>query len=882
MPKVFISHSSADCQFVENEVIALLNRHQIDYWYSKNDISGGEQWVQGIIKALRDCDWFLVVLSPSSVDAKYVRYEVSWALDHLDSGRIIPILHRPCEFDKLHFGMSSIQHIDFTGRQDPRKARTDLLKRWGVDYVDDGDKDSMGALRARSARPKIATQRLSIVALLALVLVCAVSLAVWLGRRPSQSATPLSTSEPANTLEKNAPIPNRVEERNRLLIATFPGLRGNWWFDEARWLAPAFRAAVLSAPPGTFDTPIDVWEPTPAEVYNRLRTQLAKHDEAAHARWGWLIPAEGAQALGDEQLTKLETKIAANTDSFKASDWHTLAVVRHHLAVNSDHYVNLAEEAYNKAIEAYQHEGEKRLLVLCRNDFASFLIVANEDAMAIPQIELAEKQLGELEATAGAKMPLALAYLRLSKSYAFEDLFDWAGESHCLDEAERLLGELPSRPTPHPLQATIWEQRAWLQMWQWDVRGASGLFAKAREMRSRMENTDPESYLEKLNDLHGEAIIERFLGNSRKTQVLLRAIVTDIDGRLDHLNGRGKAAQHRSLIDRKLNCLERIADCDIFDDRPAEAIRSVGTAIAFGRENALFQGDRSSEVRLLSKYALAYALTGDHKNADSKISKALALDPKNQPDNSTDEKNAGGKGENLKKKSSNDAAGGADLDDKARFYAEVVSYVVDLAGEESGDAGDNLREVLRAREEKLDSDIHELLLLATQRLIIFDRQDSKTQENADEDADLLLGLIAGIPQESRKALHVYLGRAYETALSTKLDDASKEVDDGIRRWAIEAWLGPNLQPPSDRPVLLFFFEDRKGHALLCPPNGAAIHFPLKVGRLDFPDRSHDRKLPLRLVLALKPGIVLVYWRPLVYAPDVSFPFDPPPLVKFEF
>lgn len=287
-------------------------------------------------------------------------------------------------------------------------------------------------------------------------------------------------------------------------------------------------------------------------------------------------------------------------------------------------------------------------------------------------------------------------------------------------------------------------------------------------------------------------------------------------------------------------------------------------------------------MRLLSKYALAYALTGDHKNADSKISKALALDPKNQTNENENEKNSGDKEDSLKKTSTNNAASGADLDDKARLYAEIVSYVVDLAGEESSDASDNLREVLRTREEKLDSDIHELLLLATQRLIIFDREDSKTRENVDEDADLLFGLIAAIPQESRKALHVYLGRAYEAALSTKLDETSKDVDDSIWRWALEAWLGPNLQPPSDRPILLFFFEDHKGHALLCPPKEAAIHFPLKVGRLDFPDRSHDRRLPLRLVLALKPGIVLVYWRPLVNAPDVSFPFDPPPLVKFEF
>ena len=825
------------------------------------------QWVQGIIKALKECDWFLVVLSPSSVDAKYVRYEVTWALDHMDNGRIIPVLHQDCEVDRLHFGLPSIQHIDFSSRQERSKSRAALLKRWGVEYAAQSERNlTLPAPPATSRPRKQVRGRPKIVMLSALALVPIVALVLWLGRRPARQAAPVSSSAPANAPAplKNLPALSDVDEQNRLLIATLPGLNGDWWFNEARWLAPAFRAAALSAPAGTFDAPIDAWGPQPAEVYEKLRLQLSKHVAPVHARWGWLIPAEGASPLDDPQLTKMETKVSADTKSFKASDWHTLATIRHHLASTSDDYVAPAEEAYNKAIEAYQQEGEKRLGALCRSDFAWFLIVSNFDALTVPQIDLAESQLREIGPAAVAKSQLFLAYLNLCKANAYEDLFDWVGEAHCLTEADRLLKELGPRSTPHPLEAAGCEQMAWLKMWAWDVRASASLFAKAKEIRAGLEGSDPLSYLEKLNDQHGEAVIERFLGHSRQAQTALRAIVTEIDGKLNHLNSRNDAVYYKNLIDHKFNCLERVADCDLFDNRPAEAIKSVAAVLGFARESSLFNGgDRSNEVRLHSKHALAYSLAGDFKNADSKIRKALALTPK--------------------KDSDKDVGDEADVDSKARLFTDVIADIVDLTGDGHDDARDNLREILRTRDENLDCDTHELFLLAAQLLTAADRDDPDTKENAEEDSNLLFALIKGIPQNSRDAIRGYLGRYYEAALSARLDDTAKEIDGHEHRWALETWLPAlNAKPPADKTLLQFFFEDHKGHAVLCPPDQPAHHFPLKVGRLELGKPDHDRQLPHSLVSALKEATVLVYWRPPSNAPDTPFPFDPPSTTKFEF
>ncbi len=62
--KVFLSHSSRDRAFVLR-LVKVLSQHQIKFWYSETDIKGAKQWHDEIGRALAECDWFLVVLTPS-------------------------------------------------------------------------------------------------------------------------------------------------------------------------------------------------------------------------------------------------------------------------------------------------------------------------------------------------------------------------------------------------------------------------------------------------------------------------------------------------------------------------------------------------------------------------------------------------------------------------------------------------------------------------------------------------------------------------------------------------------------------------------------------------------------------------------------------------
>jgi hypothetical protein len=124
MPTVFISHSSKDRRFVEDELVPLLRSHGIRTWYSTHDIKTGEDWEKEIREGLRRCDWFLVVLTPDAVASDWVRAEVHWATDNR-KGQIIPLLLASCSVEDLHLKLNQIHRVDF--QADRKGAAQGLL-----------------------------------------------------------------------------------------------------------------------------------------------------------------------------------------------------------------------------------------------------------------------------------------------------------------------------------------------------------------------------------------------------------------------------------------------------------------------------------------------------------------------------------------------------------------------------------------------------------------------------------------------------------------------------------------------------------------------------------------------------------------------------------
>lgn len=129
--EVFLSHSSLDRQFAD-DLAEMMRRHGVPVWYSQTNIMGAQQWQAEIGNALRRCDWLVVILSPQSVNSRWVKSEVAYALTLPLRDRIVPVLYREADLGDL-WPLSVFQRIDFTGSFEA--GSVDLLRTWGLGYT---------------------------------------------------------------------------------------------------------------------------------------------------------------------------------------------------------------------------------------------------------------------------------------------------------------------------------------------------------------------------------------------------------------------------------------------------------------------------------------------------------------------------------------------------------------------------------------------------------------------------------------------------------------------------------------------------------------------------------------------------------------------------
>src|SRR5689334_15765059 len=95
MPRIFISHASADDAFVA-ELRQELEALGLQTWVDSRALVGGNKLAPEIETAIEQARQFLVVLSPSTVNSPWVRREIKKALEvetgRGDGYRVIPLL----------------------------------------------------------------------------------------------------------------------------------------------------------------------------------------------------------------------------------------------------------------------------------------------------------------------------------------------------------------------------------------------------------------------------------------------------------------------------------------------------------------------------------------------------------------------------------------------------------------------------------------------------------------------------------------------------------------------------------------------------------------------------------------------------------------------
>ena len=99
--EIFLSHSSQD-ENIARSIANTLRNHGVPVWYSPTNIRSAQQFHDEIGKALKRCDWFLLLLTPNSIKSRWVKRELMYALIHGQyEDHIIPVLAADCSYRSL-------------------------------------------------------------------------------------------------------------------------------------------------------------------------------------------------------------------------------------------------------------------------------------------------------------------------------------------------------------------------------------------------------------------------------------------------------------------------------------------------------------------------------------------------------------------------------------------------------------------------------------------------------------------------------------------------------------------------------------------------------------------------------------------------------------
>ncbi|MFL7870003.1 MAG: toll/interleukin-1 receptor domain-containing protein [Anaerolineales bacterium] len=107
MTQVFISYSRKDIAFARR-LAGDLEKAGFDVWWDISDLKGGDDWVRFIPAAIEASQYFVVLLSPNSIQSEWVEREYSYAIRLRK--KIVPAMIKSCE---VPFSLHTINYVDF-------------------------------------------------------------------------------------------------------------------------------------------------------------------------------------------------------------------------------------------------------------------------------------------------------------------------------------------------------------------------------------------------------------------------------------------------------------------------------------------------------------------------------------------------------------------------------------------------------------------------------------------------------------------------------------------------------------------------------------------------------------------------------------------------
>lgn len=195
MQKIFISYSRKDIDFVR-KLADDLEKAGYDVWWDITDLRGGDDWVSSLPAAIKSSQFFIIVLTPSSVESEWVRKEYTQALSLRK--KIIPIMLVACD---VPFALNTINFVNFAVGEYP-----------------DNYKSLLGALEFTGQPPTVTPVVKSVnplrryavfIVIIGIVLLLAFGVTVLPGLMAAPTITPTVTSSatPTHTPEPDTPTP---------------------------------------------------------------------------------------------------------------------------------------------------------------------------------------------------------------------------------------------------------------------------------------------------------------------------------------------------------------------------------------------------------------------------------------------------------------------------------------------------------------------------------------------------------------------------------------------------------------------------------------------------------------------------------------------------
>ncbi|MFK7849287.1 MAG: protein kinase [Rhodothermales bacterium] len=113
MPSVFVSHSTVAKETVQNQIFSRLDVENIDIHYAEDNPGKNREDEKEFRDVLNNFDWFLVVLSETTIKSERVQAQVDLAFKYFPVEKILPVLIEECDPSICHQKLAHFDCFDF-------------------------------------------------------------------------------------------------------------------------------------------------------------------------------------------------------------------------------------------------------------------------------------------------------------------------------------------------------------------------------------------------------------------------------------------------------------------------------------------------------------------------------------------------------------------------------------------------------------------------------------------------------------------------------------------------------------------------------------------------------------------------------------------------